>query len=72
MGINERALEHLTISLEILKSCQHMNLPDEKTIKRLRVQLPLTAENASKKVLVLDMDETLIHCEETRMSEDDI
>jgi predicted HAD superfamily phosphohydrolase YqeG len=45
-----------------------MNLPDDRTIKRLKVQLPLTEENANKKVLVLDMDETLIHCEETRMS----
>lgn len=49
-----------------------MNLPDDRTIKRLKVQLPLTEENANKKVLVLDMDETLIHCEETRMSQDDI
>jgi TFIIF-interacting CTD phosphatase-like protein len=49
-----------------------MKLPDEGAIKRLRVQLPLAEENVGKRVLVIDLDETLIHSEESRMSAEDI
>lgn len=62
LGINERGLEHIAISHEILKSVQHMDLPDESTIPRIKMELPMAPENMGKKVLVLDLDETLFHC----------
>ena len=37
-----------------------------------KVNLPVKPENVNKMVLVLDLDETLIHCEKTRMSSEDL
>ena len=48
-----------------------MELPDESMIPRNRVDLKVAPHNMGKKVLVLDLDETLFHCEEHRMSEED-
>lgn len=72
IGINERALEHITISHEILRSSEQMDLPDSSIVPRKQVFLKVHPENIGKKVLVLDLDETLFHCEETRNSPDDI
>jgi predicted enzyme involved in methoxymalonyl-ACP biosynthesis len=49
-----------------------MELPDQTVIPRRKVHLKIAPENFGKKVLVLDLDETLYHCEETRMSPDDM
>lgn len=50
-GINERALEHLTISLEILKNCSSLALPATHPLLKYPLLPP-----ASKKTLVLDLD----------------
>ena len=36
------------------------------------MELKVNPENIGKKVLVLDLDETLFHCEQTRLNEEDI
>jgi hypothetical protein len=55
-GIEERALEHLTISLEVLRSCSELALPEEPQIRRFQLHLPQLPRNLSKKTLVLDLD----------------
>jgi hypothetical protein len=63
VGINERALEHLQISLEVLRSCRENDLPDHTIIPRAKLNLSLDAKHVGKKVLIVDLDETLFHCE---------
>ena len=63
VGINERALQHLKISLEVLKSCKECQLPNQLIIKRNKVNLPQNPRYEGKKVLIIDLDETLFHCE---------
>ena len=52
-GINERAFEHISISLEILKSCMSIALPN---IVQINVDVPMRQENILKKTLVIDLD----------------
>ncbi len=56
VGINERALEHLQISLEVLKSCKENDLPDHTIIPRVKLNLPQEAKYIGKKVLIVDLD----------------
>jgi CTD small phosphatase-like protein 2 len=69
-GINERAFEHLTISLEILRSCMSLALPN--IAPQNTVDVPIFKENVGKKTLVIDLDETLFHCSEERNNPEDI
>ena len=63
-------MEHLTISLEILKSCTSLTLPN--CIIGRNLDLPRLKGSEGKKTLVLDLDETLFHCSEVRNSADDM
>lgn len=69
-GVNERAMEHLSISLEILKSCTTLTLPN--CIIGRNLNLPRVRGSEGKKTLVLDLDETLFHCSEVKNSDDDM
>jgi TFIIF-interacting CTD phosphatase-like protein len=37
-------------------------MPSDEEINHLKVNLPLSSDPKKKKVLIFDMDETLIHC----------
>ena len=58
-GVNERALEHLTISLEILRSCASLSLPP---LAHRAALLPGLPPGGPACTLVVDLDETLFHC----------
>jgi fructose-specific component phosphotransferase system IIB-like protein len=49
--------------MEVLKSCTESDLPDEMAIKRNKVNLPQDPKYLGKKVLLVDLDETLFHCD---------
>lgn len=61
LGCNERALEHITLSHEVLKASKSLTLPDRTVIPRIDVNLPQAPHHQGKKVLIIDLDETLFH-----------
>ena len=71
-GLNDRAIEHLNISLEIIKSCYGLNLPNQVAKNSLTADFSKLDRNSKKKILVLDLDQTLFHCFQQRNSEDDL
>ncbi len=71
-GNNEQALEHLNISWKIFRTVHKISQPSAQHIAALRVQLPRHPQDMFKKTLVLDLDETIIHCDEQQHSPKDI
>ena len=61
LGLNERALEHINLSHEVLKARKGLTLPDATAIPRLEVHLPQADKHKGKKVMIIDLDETLFH-----------
>ena len=59
------AREHLTTSLQILKSMENSKMPTRAKITDKMLDLPRRKGYEHKKTIVFDMDETLIHCNES-------
>lgn len=63
-GSNQRALEHLMVSLKVLRNYYKIESPSFAEIEERKVNLPRSKADAGKKTLIVDIDETIIHCEE--------
>lgn len=63
-GNDPRALEHLSLSLKVLSNYYKIPSPSYAQLEGRKVCLPKAREDMYKKTLVLDIDETIIHCEE--------
>ena len=62
-GRNKRALDHLNISLKVLKNYFKIESPTYPELEQRRVVLPRDKAEIEKKTLLVDIDETLLHCE---------
>jgi predicted HAD superfamily phosphohydrolase YqeG len=60
------------MSLDVLRANYSHKLQKPKFSLQANITLPCCQKNAGKKTLVLDMDETLIHCSLNRKSPNDI
>lgn len=63
-GRNKRALDHLNISLKVLKNYYKIESPTFAELEQKKVILPRDKADIGKKTLLIDIDETLLHCEE--------
>ena len=59
-----RIEEHITASFEVLKNLHQIEAPEFGMIEEHRSNLPISAGNKGKKTLLIDIDETILHCEE--------
>jgi CTD small phosphatase-like protein 2 len=57
--------EHFIQSFQALSFCRYLKPADNATIIQKKVNLPKRDPSKEKKTLVFDMDETLIHCNES-------
>jgi len=57
--------EHFLQSFQALSFVKTLKVPDTSVIAQKRVHLPKRESHRDKKTLVFDMDETLIHCNES-------
>jgi len=57
--------EHFLQSFQALGFCKNMKQPDPVVLAQKRVNFPQRESHKGKKTLVFDMDETLIHCNES-------
>jgi len=57
--------EHFIQSYQALSFCKMLKAPDHAAIAQKKVNIPRREINKDKKTLVFDMDETLIHCNES-------
>lgn len=62
-GKDPRIFEHLLFSMKVLRSPVRFSSPTFADIEDKKVFIPRIKENIGKKTLILDIDETLIHCE---------
>lgn len=65
-AINERkslAMDHISQSIQMLLQYRLCKLNQERLFEDdAKIALPLAEHNKNKKTLILDLDETLIHC----------
>lgn len=71
-GKNQRALDHLIVSLKVLRNYYKIESPSFAEIEERKVNLPRARTDMGKKTLILDIDETIIHCEEDPSKPHDI
>lgn len=64
--------EHFQQTFQAMKFCRYMNQPDAKTLAKKKVYLPKKEIHRNKKTLVFDLDETLIHCNDSPMKRSDV
>jgi len=64
--------EHFQQSFQALKLCKYMKVPDARVLAKKKVYLPKSDAYRNKKTLVLDLDETLIHCNDSPMKRSDV
>lgn len=57
--------EHLIQSFQALTFCKYLKPVDPKVLTQKKVFLPKRASHKDKKTVVFDLDETLIHCNES-------
>ena len=63
-GNNKRALEHLSVSHKILKNYHKIESPTFGDIEEKKVNLSRSKGDIGKKTLLIDIDETILHCDE--------
>ncbi|CAG9326573.1 unnamed protein product [Blepharisma stoltei] len=63
--------DHLHETYLALKTTRELPAPDIKLVKARQISLPRKPGCENKKTLIFDMDETLIHCEESKWIETD-
>jgi hypothetical protein len=68
---NSLAVEHISTSLQILRQAEPVRAAILQQ-KQQPIRLPRKPELADRKTLVLDLDETLIHCLENADSQTDL
>ncbi len=71
-GLNSRALEHLHISLKVLRNYFKIESPSFCDIEERKVNLIRDKTDKCKKTLIIDIDETIVHCEEDSSRPHDI
>ena len=59
--LQENNKAHVIASLQGLSYCKSVKVPSEEESMRRKVELPKPRRN-QKKLVIFDMDETLIHC----------
>jgi CTD small phosphatase-like protein 2 len=63
-GKDHRALDHLIVSHKVLRNYYKIESTSFSDIEEKKVNLPRAKADLNKKTLILDIDETIIHCEE--------
>lgn len=61
-GKNRRALDHLNVSLKVLKNYYKIESPTFAELEQRKVNLPKDKADIGKKTLLIDIDETILHC----------
>lgn len=69
---NSLVVEHISGSIRIIKECENYEIPSLAEMASKKLQLKRSELFRKKKTLVLDLDETLVHCVDNCEEEADL